>query len=159
MRFTRDVPRCLLLALALALGACGPKSKGHATTPVHHTHAAPAHHAAKAPTARATLRAYLDATLAGRHGAAWKLLSAHDQKQTSRAEYIEQWKSADRMRRQLEHLHGTDYDIAYCSEHGDRARASVMMTTALGTERTGFALKREDGHWRIVYTESWRTSK
>lgn len=111
--------------------------------------------ATTAPSARGTLTAYLDATFAGRHQRAWTLLTRGDQTRLSQAEYVREQRELAAMRAQVESLGKTRRRIVRIDERNDRANATVVLTTGLGSQNVRFVLRREQGRWRVDYRGSW----
>jgi hypothetical protein len=157
----RIVRLFFVLAVALAFAsACGPstaaapRKKTTATRPVQHRAARPITKP-RGASARSTLTAYLDATLAREHGRAWGYLSSTDRSRLPREQYVARERSNDRLRAQVSALGATRYSLESVREKGDDATAVVVLRSGLGAERVRFVLKREDGKWFVVYDSSW----
>lgn len=105
------------------------------------------------------LAAYLDATFARRHGAAWGLLSSQDQADLSRHDYIAEQRGKDQIRKQVSALGPVHYAIGAVQKDGDSASAIVTLTSGLGANRLRFVLRKQRGKWRIAYSRSWTDVK
>jgi len=146
----RRVPWLILALVALvAIGACGPQGRSRSSTSGSAR--------TSAPSARSVLAAYLDATFGGHHERAWNLLTRADQQRTARAGYVEEQRNLAATRAQVAALGKAHHRIGKLTEQGDRASATVVLTSGLGRESLRFVLRRERGRWRVDYRESWST--
>jgi hypothetical protein len=152
------VRRLVVLTLCLALAACAsqapPPAKPHrsATGPRRQRPAPPP---VASTTARMTLVAYLDATLATEHARAWGYISSEDREKLPKDAYVKRERANDRLRAQVRALGPTRYSLESVREKGNEASAIVVLRSGLGSERVRFVLKREGDKWFVVYDSSW----
>lgn len=138
-----------LIATLAALAGCGPKPAPRGGR------GSSGSSSARASSARGVLVAYLDATFSGHHARGYSLLTRGDQARTSRAAYIEEQRNLAQMRAQMSSLGKMRRKVGPVTERNDRASATVVLTSGLGSEKMRFVLRRERGQWRVDYGASW----
>jgi hypothetical protein len=148
----------VVLTLCLGLAACAssapaPQKPHRASTGPRKQHPPPT--SAATASARMTLVAYLDATLATEHARAWSFISSEDREKLPKDAYVRRERANDRLRAQVRALGPTRYSLESVRERGNDASAIVVLRSGLGSERVRFVLRREGEKWFVVYDSSW----